>query len=149
MSVKNRVVAIVLAVMIAASACSNANVRKQGTYTVHTYPEGPCHACHRGSGEFGGSEALVAVGKQLCFRCHALPKDEKYVHDAVKIWGCTVCHNPHGSSYQYLLRDPAPKLCFGCHVEADVLNMDAHKAPLQKCLVCHDAHMSDKRFLLR
>ena len=136
--------------IIAVIGCSSAYVQKKGpgTFTIHTSLEGPCHVCHSGSGAFNGSESLLAPGEKLCFRCHAFKSAKKVVHQAIEIWGCVICHNPHGSRYPYLLRDPLPKLCFGCHDEKVVFLIAVHKSLTKKCMDCHNPHMSDNKFLL-
>jgi predicted CXXCH cytochrome family protein len=136
--------------VIMVMGCSHAYVHKKsaGTFTVHTFPDGPCHLCHRGSGVIIGSENLLAPGEKLCFRCHSLRK-KKYVHRAIELWACAICHNPHGTAYPFLLKDPVPHLCFGCHVENDIRAMEAHKDLRQQCTDCHNPHMSDNKFLLK
>lgn len=128
--------------------CSHASLpRKAGTFTVHTFPDGPCHLCHRGTGAVTGSENLMAPGEKLCFMCHSFRK-KKYIHRAIELWACAICHNPHGTRYPYLLKDPVPKLCFACHVENDIRAMEVHKDLRQQCTDCHNPHMSDNKFLL-
>ncbi|HXX57936.1 MAG TPA: cytochrome c3 family protein [Thermodesulfovibrionales bacterium] len=137
---------------IAVTGCSTADVQKKGapTITVHTYPEGPCHVCHRGSGELVGSETLLAPGKELCFQCHSFRTDGKFVHKAIDIWGCTICHDPHGTSgYPSLLRDPLPELCFGCHESEAIISQGVHRDLTQTCIACHDPHMGNNKFLLK
>jgi predicted CXXCH cytochrome family protein len=148
-SLKISAVIFILA-MVTVIGCSNAYVQKKkaGTFIIHTDINGPCHACHQGSGAISGSESLLAPGKELCFRCHVFKSQKKVVHKAVEIWGCVICHNPHGSRYPYLLREPLPKLCFICHDEKVVLPMAAHKSSTKICTDCHNPHMSDNKFLL-
>ena len=144
---KNVVIFIMCA--FAFMGCSDVQTKAARTYTVHTYTNGPCHVCHRGSGDFLGSETLLAPGKELCLRCHSFVFAKQYVHHAIELWGCVICHRPHGSDYPYLLRDPLPLLCFGCHIEKDILAMDAHRDQKQQCTGCHDPHMSWNKYLLK
>ena len=119
---------IIALIALTLMGCSHAHVHKKaaGTFTVHVYPEGPCHLCHIGKGTYIGSENLRAPGKKLCFMCHSFRK-EKYVHRAIELWDCAICHNPHGTDNPFLLKSPLPALCFGCHVESDIRSMEVHK----------------------
>ena len=50
-----------------------------------------------------------------CYSCHA-DKRGPYVfsHPAVDD-NCLSCHNPHGSSHNFLLNEKVPNLCQDCH----------------------------------
>lgn len=104
-----------------------------------------CSACH----EPGATNALVAPIQELCFRCHDLPLDKKYVHGPLASGGCRVCHDPHGSQYRYLLVSESDTFCFYCHTRQDVDRVAAHSGVEEQCTDCHDAHMSDQQYLLR
>ncbi len=136
---------------IAIVGCSGGYVKKKGvgTFTIHSFLGSACHACHRGTGPFRGSEELLAPGKELCLKCHVFKTEKKFVHPAIRYGGCLICHNPHGSSYPYLLRRRLPQLCFGCHESESVLSMAVHKSSSQECTDCHNPHMSDNKFLLQ
>jgi predicted CXXCH cytochrome family protein len=136
---------------IAVIGCSDSFIKKEQvlspTFAVHV-PDGPCHVCHRGKGPFQGTEALLAPEKELCFKCHIFVRQKKVVHPAIEQSGCTFCHNPHGSPYQYLLRERPQKLFFRCHEKKDILARTIHEV-LSQCMDCHNPHMSDNKFLLK
>jgi predicted CXXCH cytochrome family protein len=103
-----------------------------------------CDACHLRA----ATNALVAPGEQLCFRCHELGMDKKYVHGPLASGGCLVCHDPHRSQYRYLLVSDNTGFCFHCHETSALEQGTAHENVEEKCTICHDAHKSDKKYLL-
>jgi len=104
-----------------------------------------CGACH----EAAATNALVAPKDQLCFRCHDLPVDRKYVHGPIASGGCLVCHDPHGSQYRHLLVSESDGFCFHCHDHAAVAAVPGHERVESGCTECHDAHASDTKYLLK
>ena len=115
------------------------------TYRMHgPYAARLCSACHQ-----PGTNVLILPIEKLCFKCHVLQLDKKYVHGPVASGGCKICHDPHGSSFPYLLVSAARTFCLKCHSEKDIAKNEAHKGVTEECTECHDAHASDKVYLLR
>jgi len=104
-----------------------------------------CNACH----EAAATNAFVVPREQLCFKCHELKLDKKYIHGPLASGGCTACHDPHGSRYRYLLVSESDSFCLYCHDRQDVARVAAHAGASEQCTDCHDAHMSDNEYLLR
>jgi len=104
-----------------------------------------CSACH----EAGGANALVAPKDELCFRCHELGQERKYVHGPLASGGCLVCHDPHSSRYRYLLVSESDNFCFRCHDRGSMEKIEGHGDPEANCTLCHDAHGSDTKYLLK
>jgi len=104
-----------------------------------------CGACH----EAAATNALVVPRDQLCFRCHELRVDRRYVHGPVASGGCLVCHDPHSSPYRYLLVSDSDSFCFYCHDRAAVATIAGHEGVESGCTGCHDAHASDTKYLLK
>ncbi len=104
-----------------------------------------CNGCH----EEGAGNALVLPRDQLCFRCHDLKLDRKYVHGPIASGGCLVCHDPHSSQYPHLLVSESDGFCFTCHDRESVAKNAAHADLREQCTTCHDAHMSDRKYLLK
>jgi DmsE family decaheme c-type cytochrome len=100
----------------------------------------------------------------LCFECHA-NKQGPFVfeHDPV-IEDCTICHDPHGSVANSLLKQNEPFLCLQCHqphfhatlegYEGEFTTLDGYSGVsdahatkatfLTKCTQCHtEIHGSD------
>jgi predicted CXXCH cytochrome family protein len=114
-------------------------------YSQHgPYAARLCNGCHNPQ-----TNALVAPAHELCFRCHELNLNRRYVHGPIASGGCLVCHDPHASRYRYLLVSDSDSFCFHCHDRQSIEQDPAHKETQLQCTVCHDAHMSDKRFLLK
>jgi predicted CXXCH cytochrome family protein len=104
-----------------------------------------CAACHASA----AANTFVAPRDQLCFACHELPREERYVHGPLASGGCTACHDPHSSPYRYLLVSESDRFCFYCHAPQAIANIAAHGGDSEQCTTCHDPHMSDKPYLLR
>jgi len=104
-----------------------------------------CNACH----ESTAANTFVVPREQLCFRCHDLKLDKRYIHGPLASGGCTVCHDPHSSKYRYLLVSESDSFCFHCHNPQTIANIGAHAGIDGQCTSCHDPHMSDKQYLLR
>jgi predicted CXXCH cytochrome family protein len=103
-----------------------------------------CDACHK-----AGTNALVAPKDELCFRCHELRVDRRYIHGPIASGGCLVCHDPHSSPYRSLLVSESDSFCFHCHDRAAVAAVAGHEGVESGCTGCHDAHASDTKFLLK
>lgn len=84
----------------------------------HRVPEGlmrctDCHSPH-------DSQNMASMNKpnyEACVTCHVEKRGPfVYEHPAVKVEGCVVCHNPHGSTNRMLLvRREVRLLCLQCH----------------------------------
>lgn len=114
--------------------------REHGPYAAHL-----CHACH----DPNAFNALVLPRDQLCFQCHALKLDKKYIHGPLASGGCLACHDPHSSQYPYFLVSASDTFCFYCHDRKAVAAIGAHAGIQGQCTNCHNPHMSDKKYLLR
>jgi predicted CXXCH cytochrome family protein len=103
-----------------------------------------CDACHQKS-----TNALVLPINQLCFKCHTLDIDKKYIHGPVAAGGCRVCHSPHGSGQPFLLVAKPEEFCFYCHNKEDIYRNQVHSGLTVECTACHDAHSSNDWYLSR
>jgi DmsE family decaheme c-type cytochrome len=141
----------------------HATVRAQFEMPVkHRVNEGvmECTDCHNPHGTFastwrtGGHGRMVeqtASGEEPCLQCH---QDKRgpfvFEHPAVRVDGCEVCHEPHGSTNSKLLRRPVVyTICLECHNGAGtfgltasgvVLQSPAHnllQPRFQNCTLCH------------
>lgn len=70
-----------------------------------------CHASHGSSGPKLMARQSVA---DTCFTCH-MEKRGPFVRKHEPAEDCTICHNPHGSAVDNLLKVRAPMLCQQCH----------------------------------
>ena len=77
-----------------------------------------CTTCHNQHGGFNLRQTRDTPGPALvCFQCHA-DKQGPFVfeHAPVKLEGCQLCHQPHGSVNPRLLkRSQMNSLCLECH----------------------------------
>lgn len=129
----------------AAGAQETAALRAEGPRDHGPYAAHLCAACH----EAAATNALVLPKDQLCFKCHEIRLDRKFVHGPVVSGGCLVCHDPHSSSNPRLIVSGPGTVCFQCHDPRDVARVEGHEGVESGCTECHDAHASDQRFLLK
>jgi len=85
-----------------------------------------CSDCHNPHGAFAPSWRMSDHPRMVdqalnheepCLKCHVDKRGPfVYEHPPVRIEGCEVCHFPHGSTNERLLRRPVVfTLCLGCH----------------------------------
>lgn len=70
-----------------------------------------CHASH------GSNAPKLMVRNSIaatCYGCH-MEKRGPFLRKHEPAEDCTICHNPHGSSVDNLLKTRAPMLCQQCH----------------------------------
>jgi predicted CXXCH cytochrome family protein len=148
-----------------------------------------CHSPHSSSEK----KLLVTEEKKLCLSCHnkdftsdgkktvnieKLLSNSKVIHPPLQSEGCVVCHQPHGSSNNYLLIGAFPignyssakrdhfAFCWECH-DSDLLEVavTASKTNFRNgatnlhylhrtgkngrtCIVCHNVHASQNEHLI-
>ncbi|MEN3043721.1 MAG: cytochrome c3 family protein [Candidatus Hydrothermales bacterium] len=96
-----------------------------------------CSECHKRIFEEPEEE-------KLCVNCHEL-KDDFYLHSPYAMFECGICHDPHSSMENKLLKDRIQILCTLCHEKElysyhhPVANHPAEKSNLF-CNSCHDPH---------
>lgn len=141
----------------AASKSSDPNGTTAGTAPVENWsvhePVKDCTQCHgrqprRG---FSSKVQLVAEVPQLCHQCHSkFTALEGWVHGPVAAGDCLLCHNPHRTRTEFLLKKPIPELCYQCHEARAIHLIDKHSQPSHAhCTDCHDGHASVTKPLLR
>jgi predicted CXXCH cytochrome family protein len=148
-----------------------------------------CHSPHSSDQK----KLLVSEEKKLCLSCHnksvspegkklvnmaQLLAGKKNIHAPIESDGCVVCHQPHGSSNNFLLKGAFPRgnyaqakrdnfaFCWECH-DSDLLEVavTASKTNFRDggknlhyvhrtgkngrtCVVCHNVHASKNLHLI-
>lgn len=70
-----------------------------------------CHGIHGG----GVRLTLEDSGREMCFSCHP-EKEGPFVYEHAPVMeDCNMCHTPHGSVADKLLKQNEPVLCLNCH----------------------------------
>ena len=117
------------------------------------------------------AKELAATGVAMCTTCHKPAMFQgKVVHSPIEDGDCMLCHSPHDSPYQGLLKVAPATLCLDCHAEVKKgphviagfsrsghpLGDDAKSAvdPLRPgkqfyCVSCHEPHRSERPKLNR
>jgi predicted CXXCH cytochrome family protein len=87
-----------------------------GRKFIHKPLEKSCGACHEPHSAPNRMVLKAGPGKAQCYSCHQQQVDTgKVKHAALERYGCTGCHDPHGTGYAYLLPQKVNALCAGCH----------------------------------
>ncbi len=113
--------------------------------------ENRCDACHepkQGATSFqaGPRHEFKRAGDnpELCYACHDRLAEDSFVHEPVKMGVCILCHDPHGSERELLLRvDTDRQLCAQCH--RVTIDRGGHVHPPVSdgtCGACHNPHGS-------
>jgi predicted CXXCH cytochrome family protein len=78
-----------------------------------------CHEPHRGDANpsTGGTRSLTTTVNETCAKCHpAQTGPFTFVHEAMRE-GCVMCHSPHGSVNDKMLKARNNSLCYQCHFQ--------------------------------
>jgi DmsE family decaheme c-type cytochrome len=131
--------------------CFKCHVQEQYSFTLlssHPVKSGAmtCIDCHDYFKNIG--ESFTTANKNsACYKCHTeMDGPFLYEHEANRDFGledggCLSCHDPHGSAFVNLLKEPVFELCQQCH-QVSSFHATAHNA--KSCLECHiDIHGSD------
>lgn len=122
------------------------------TWGLHE-PLKDCVACHGQQPKQSSPETsdLVAAVPKLCLTCHEGHRSlDGWEHGPVATGDCLICHGPHNTKNESLLRKPIPELCYHCH-EARTLESVANHSDksYRRCIDCHESHSSPERMLLK
>ena len=152
--------------------------KRKEEVTIVSYAHGPyaaqqCYQCHSTSqsatfrflGENKEKSAakegqnfsgrLVMPIKELCIDCHADKSVDSafgrglWIHGPVSEGICIVCHSPHASPFQYMLRKRSSReMCSSCHTSGFIMKTEDHLKD-EECTSCHNPHLGKNRYLLK
>ena len=114
------------------------------------YKEKKCEKCH--SFESENEQFLIAVGADLCFRCHKKELfQKKNINLPVALGRCNVCHEPHQSKEKALMKEPVINICLVCHPDFKEHSkfIQGKGSDIGACITCHNVHASDEAHLLK
>lgn len=116
-------------------------------------PVKDCTVCHGKQPRRGASPKvqLVASIPSLCYQCHQeYSAPEGWMHGPVATGDCLLCHEPHKTKTESLLRKPLPELCYQCHEPQAVRAIQGHaELSGRRCVDCHAAHAAETKSLLK
>ncbi len=91
---------------------------------------GECHSVHKGPAVNAGAASLAGINAG-CISCHPAQRGPfAFEHEATRE-GCVVCHDPHGSVNNKLLKARNADLCLKCHLAAQTANITIGGLPHQ------------------
>jgi predicted CXXCH cytochrome family protein len=105
--------------------------------------DGECKACH----PQGVGRTSPVSEARLCHTCHETKTGYKRLHGPLGAGQCSICHDPHGSSYPSFLVMGVRALCVQCHAQSRS-QTHIEKSGNKQCPECHNPHGSEKQFLL-
>lgn len=108
-----------------------------------------CHSLHRGPQQKVSRQEM----SDLCYQCHPQVRMQfsQFSHHPVPEhkMACIDCHEPHGSTQEYLLKGATVKtMCTRCHMEYQGPFVFEHADLTENCSTCHLAHGSPNDPLL-
>lgn len=108
-----------------AETCYQCHLDKRGEFSLpnsHPVASGKiscsdCHSVHGGDAVTQGDTTKMESINSTCLKCHT-SQGGPYVfeHEASRE-GCVVCHNPHGSVNDKMLKARNANLCLQCHFQ--------------------------------
>lgn len=103
---------------------------------------GDCQQCHVQTHSGVVKNLLKKPAPALCEECHKPKGGQGYVHGAVRLGDCAVCHTPHAGDNAKLLRaSTTAGVCFTCHEDDATGRPFVHKPVAEgRCGDCHGAH---------
>ncbi len=131
------------------NATFNLHEWNAGIHAINDVSCFDCHQVHRSP----DLKVRPIETAEMCFKCHEDLKSYYRLrsHHPVlegKMF-CTDCHDPHGTTVEYLLRKPSIKeTCTQCHGEKEGPFIYEHADLTDDCLSCHNSHGSPNNNLL-
>lgn len=135
-----------LSVMDSTNLLAKSNEVTKSHFQLHLpYGKKECISCH--DQKLIGK--TVETQPQLCYKCHDDYKENfKFVHGPVGGGYCSICHDPHKSQLDKLLKQPTEQLCLNCHASSTVYDNKFHlNTRKTSCIECHNPHGGENRFL--
>ena len=77
-----------------------------------------CSDCHNPHGSGGGVEGMLRTDERvndLCLKCHTRYQGLFVYEHEPAVEDCLICHDPHGTVANNLLKQQEPFLCLQCH----------------------------------
>jgi DmsE family decaheme c-type cytochrome len=76
-----------------------------------------CSDCHNPHGSAGPTQLVKNTVNETCYQCHAEKRGPFLWEHAPVREDCTICHDPHGTTEDRMLKVRGPFLCQQCHDE--------------------------------
>jgi predicted CXXCH cytochrome family protein len=112
---------------MAPGTCIQCHINTRAEFSLpHTHPvlDGKigcthCHEPHKGDANpaTGGTKTLAASVNATCAKCHPAQAGPFTFEHEVMREGCTMCHSPHGTVNDKMLKSRNVSLCYQCHFQ--------------------------------
>lgn len=142
-----------------ASDCENCHNEKITSISSHFIEsDNDCQFCHIVNTNSSDHEILSIKDNDVCVACH-VEQSEFNSSDAHSTLLCIECHNPHGSSQDYMFNKTVVTLCNEvCHTKKELGNshavggdlIDKRTGQQLTCIsTCHNLHNAKEEKLLQ
>ncbi len=116
---------------ISPDTCLQCHINTRAEFSLpHTHPVlagkiscNNCHEPHQGEANVaGGARALANATNATCAKCHPVQTGPFVFEHEVMREGCVMCHSPHGSVNDKMLKSRGTSLCYQCHFQPQASN---------------------------
>ena len=140
-------------IVVDPNATDQRRVRPEVVWYIHE-PQKECATCHgeKKKRTFSAAVQLVAKPPELCYECHEGMRElQGRGHGPVLAGECLLCHDPHKTRNEHLLKKAVPEMCYQCHNQQAIVQIGGGHGQehYSKCLDCHVGHASEGRYLLK
>lgn len=118
---------------MAPDTCISCHLNARSEFSLpHTHPVlagkiscTDCHNPHQGDANpaTGGTKTLTASVSATCAKCHPAQTAQFTFEHEVMREGCVICHSPHGSVNDKMLKSRGTSLCYQCHFQPQGSNV--------------------------
>lgn len=132
--------------------CFRCHKKRRSEFQRHSshpvrFGEMKCTNCHNTHDALGNKLIDAANRNEKCYECHAEKRGPFLWEHGPVSEDCTLCHTPHGSNHNALLKKGTPYLCQQCHAQqndhanvlydGDDLSSNSKFLVNKSCLNCH------------
>lgn len=135
--------------------CHQKSARLFWQGSAHESRDVACTNCHTAMTDVSPKSQLAKQTEiETCGQCHTQKRAQTMRSSHMPLregkMTCSLCHNPHGTVTQTLLKESGPnETCYTCHAEKRGPLLWTHVPVQESCGNCHDPHGSNHEKMLK